>query len=76
MKITRAEHDTAYETRLLGRAPTANDHLMLNDTPTGLIHLEFDDGTTWAVYPEATGAPRTYAHDLLDQFTAGGGTVT
>lgn len=40
---------------------------------SGLVHLVFDDGTEFAVYPDVL--PRGYAHDLLDEWLADGNSI-
>ena len=45
------------------------------DPSSKLIHLVFSDGSEFHIYPESEGDPRTYAHDLLDEYLAAGGTI-
>lgn len=44
--------------------------------PHDLICLQFDDGSSWAIYQSDTGKPAaTYAHKLLADWLSAGNTI-
>ncbi len=46
-----------------------------SDSSHGMVRLTFNDNTNFAIYLN-DGSPRSYAHDLLDQWLAAGNAIT